>query len=937
MDFNFDTSTISTILELDPGTSNLTVAGPAGVIIPKGSIGQRVQADGVIRFNTNYSIGGSNGVFEGFDGIKWGNVLLASTGNLTSLDSLNSTGFVVQTGAGTFAERVITVTAGQLTVSNGSGVSGNVVLGLANAGSAGTYVSVSTDAFGRVTSGNATQTWSTITNTPTTLAGYAISDAVLNAGGAGAISEAAFGSRPAAATAGNLFIATDTLALYRDTGATWNLVFPALTGEVTSTAGSLTTALSTTGVSAGTYGGTSEIPVFTVDSKGRITSAANIAMASSSISVTGSDLTMSGSTGTAITNATLATVNGNVGTFGSNNQVATFTVDAKGRTTSAGNVSITPASIGAVSTGVVGQPNGVATLDNNGTLTVAQIPGALVGALQYNGTWNATTGNTTSLSYPTIGWGIAPAPQGQYFLVTTAGTTTVGTTVGNVNQWDVGDIVVSDGVYWDKMDGTSTEVNSVVGKVGAVTLTLASVDFTSQGTATTVLHGNATGAPSWGAISLSSDVTGTLPTTSFPALNGDVTTLSGNITTTLASTGVSAGMYGSSTAVSQITVDAKGRVLTAANVTIPNSLTFTGNVTGSGSVGGSTALTLENIGTAGTYGSATAVPVITTDAKGRVTGVTTSSISSSISATGADFTFSGTTGTAITNGTLATVNGNVGQFGGAGSVIPVITVNAKGLVTAVGTSTVTPLSIGAVQNIAGTAPSIQEGVFGSLPAAGTAGRIYIATDTKAIYRDNGASWDQIGAEMLLYAENASTPAAQTVTGANALALGSGNKATATYSLASGFGANALVYGGEVRANGSFSVAGDAQTGKYVLRNVTTVSATPVELFADGAGATARIALSNNSAVAYTALIVAHNVTTAGNDGAWKIEGLIKRGANAGSVALVGNRSKTTLTRPNANWDVEVYAANGSLTFQAQTNTNDTVRWVCTVTTSEVTS
>jgi len=40
---------------------------------------------------------------------------------------------------------------------------------------------------------------------------------------------------------------------------------------------------------------------------------------------------------------------------------------------------------------------------------------------------------------------------------------------------------------------------------------LASADFVNQGTATTVLHGNAAGAPSWGAINLSTDVTGTLP------------------------------------------------------------------------------------------------------------------------------------------------------------------------------------------------------------------------------------------------------------------------------------------------------------------------------------------------------------------------------------------------------------------------------------------
>lgn len=42
------------------------------------------------------------------------------------------------------------------------------------------------------------------------------------------------------------------------------------------------------------------------------------------------------------------------------------------------------------------------------------------------------------------------------------------------------------------------------------------------------------------------------------------------------------------------------------------------------------------------------------------------------------------------------------------------------------------------------APSIREDIFANRPVAGTAGKIFYATDTKVSYRDNGVSWDLIG-------------------------------------------------------------------------------------------------------------------------------------------------------------------------------------------------
>ena len=93
------------------------------------------------------------------------------------------------------------------------------------------------------------------------------------------------------------------------------------------------------------------------------------------------------------------------------------------------------------------------------------------------------------------------------------------------------------------------------------------------------------------------------------------------------------------------------------------------------------------------------------------------------------------------NTTLATVNSNIGSYGSA-SQVGSFTVNAKGLITAASNITITPSAIGAVKNNGG-APSIQEGLYSALPAAGNAGSIYIASDTLQTFRDNGTNWVQI--------------------------------------------------------------------------------------------------------------------------------------------------------------------------------------------------
>jgi len=909
MDFNHDLGSISSVKILDPDTGVLTVSGSAGLVLPIGTTAERAPATGVIRFNSTTSF------YEGFNGTEWV-PFQGSNSNLLSLANLSGTGLVVQTAPGTFSEISIAGTAGNIVVTNGDGVAGNPTVNLATAGTAGSgYVSVTTDAFGRVTAGATTQAWSTITGTPTTLAGYGITDAILNAGGIVSFDSGLFASIPAAGTVGAVYYATDTQTFYFDNGTSWDVIVPAFSGDVSSTAGSTTLTLATVNSNVGTFGSSTQIPVLTVNAKGLVTGVTTTSI-STALSYIG-DVSGTGTTGTDTT-LTLATVNSTVGTFGDSSHVGQFTVNAKGLVTAASDVLITPAAIGAINIDQLGVAGGVATLDGTGKLTAAQIPDALIGALQYQGVWDATANS------PALASGVGV--KGQYYKVGVAGTTTI----DGDSAWQLGDFIIFNGTTWDHVDGGSSEVIAVNGKIGNVQLLLASADFANQGTTTTFLKGDAAGNPSWSSVSLSTDVSGTLQASQFPAVSGDISTTAGSLVTTLATVNTNVGSFGSSTSVGTFTVNGKGLITAAADVAIPLDVTIGGDATGTGTTSTTTTITLATVNSnVGSFGSATAVPVLTVNEKGLVTAVSTTSISSAIALVG-DVTGTGTTGANLTT-TLATVNSNVGSFG-ASNKVGTFTVNAKGLVTAAADVTITPAAIGAVANAGGT-PSILSDLFANIPAAGNAGAVFIATDSKAIYRDNGTSWDQIGESAVLYTENPVSPVSSTVTGTNSVSIGSGNVASGANSIATGEGASTSLYGAQVHANGSFANPGDAQSGKYILRTITSNGST-TETFLDGTSA--RIVLPNNSAFTYTAQVVARRTDQTGFEGAWKIEGLISRDASAATTTLVGNRSKTILTKPTG-WNVEVAAdtANGALVFNVTGATSQTVRWVITVTTTEV--
>ena len=90
----------------------------------------------------------------------------------------------------------------------------------------------------------------------------------------------------------------------------------------------------------------------------------------------------------------------------------------------------------------------------------------LIGGLQYQGTWNASTNNPTITS--------SVGTDGYFYIVSVAGNTTI----NGISDWQVGDWIVFHGSTWQKVDNTESVV-SVNGFVGAVTLTTSNI---SEGT-----------------------------------------------------------------------------------------------------------------------------------------------------------------------------------------------------------------------------------------------------------------------------------------------------------------------------------------------------------------------------------------------------------------------------------------------------------------------
>lgn len=206
-------------------------------------------------------------------------------------------------------------------------------------------------------------------------------------------------------------------------------------------------------------------------------------------------------------------------------------------------------------------------------------------------------------------------------------------------------------------------------------------------------------------------------------------------------------------------------------------------------------------------------------------------------------------------------------------------------------------------------------------------------------------------------------------GTNSVAIGSLNKVTSS----SGYGTSIGGYSNTSSANWAVTLGGRSCTagfdysialgysgtpnavGKIAFGHVSGVSsgvgwgtislygattnATPVVLVSNTVAASTnnQVILPNNSAYAFTGTVVARQQASGGTQSAaWKVEGLIRREANAASTTLVASTVTAISNVPGWTLALSADTTNGGLAVTATGAAATNIRWVATIDSSEVT-
>jgi hypothetical protein len=428
------------------------------------------------------------------------------------------------------------------------------------------------------------------------------------------------------------------------------------TGALLTSNGTALVSLANTGT-AGTYANASHVPVITTDAYGRVSAVTNTAIAIDTAAIT---------SGT-IADARLPT-KGTAGTYANASHVPVITTDAYGRVTAVTNTLIQSATTSVQ--GIVQLTDSISSTSTTTAATPNSVKTAYdLAATKFNSSGGTITGDTTVTGNLIVNG-----------ITTTVNTTTVSTTdslLKLANNNTAGDSL--DIGFYGTYNATGQKYAGLVRQAGSNFFLFK--DLTSDPTINILATGSATAANT---ATLRANITGGTVSslasaigisdggTNQTSFTNGIIAYNGTALATLANTGT-AGTYANASHVPVITTDAYGRVSAVTNTLVQiaasqvtsgvlpfaqggsNNTTYT---TGAILTSNGTAfVALANTGTAGTYANASHVPVITTDAYGRVSSITNTAIAISAAA--------------VTSGTLAVAQGGTGvaTSTGTGAVV----------------------------------------------------------------------------------------------------------------------------------------------------------------------------------------------------------------------------------------------------------------------------